>query len=145
MDRINIDNLFPSSNKHGKKPLDVYSLYHPNEVQKVDENIFSIESLIDVREDKKRRGDVHYEKIYSSCLNRIANANKMNLTDIIYRIPEAIYRCPEYNAEKCLKILETRLRTLYLDTLIVNKNTIFISWLNLASNRKNAEVEKKKK
>lgn len=145
MDRINIDNLFPSAKQKGRSPLDVYSLYHPKEAQREEENQFSIENLIQFREDKKKKAVVHYERIYTMCLNRIAYVNNMSKTDMVYHIPLAIYRCPEYDANECLKILETRLRAQYLDTLILNQNSLFISWLNVAQNRKMAREERRRK
>ena len=142
MDKLNVDNLFPSTNKTKNRPLDVYTLYNNRVIQKDKEIEFSIDSLINFREDKKKRAVEHYERIYEMCLDRIAYANKMSKTDIVYRIPLGIYRCPEFLSKECLRIIETRLRKLYLDTLILDQSSLFISWMNLAQNKKQAKLEK---
>ena len=46
-----------------------------------------------------------------------------------------IYLYPEYYPHNCLQYIEKKLRKLYIDTLIITKNHIFISWLNVDRNK----------
>jgi len=143
MNRININNLFPSSTTsitgNSYKPLDINSLFHPEE-QRFDSKVnFSIEKLINVREEKKNKIRKKYKKIFTLCLNKITVVNNLNKTDIIYDIPDAIFRCPDYNQLDCMDFLQSRLRRLYMDTLTLSNRSIFISWLNIEDNRNMGE------
>ncbi len=146
MDKISIDNLFPSSNKDNNKPLDVTSLYN-NHNRRKNEDTFSVDSLINDWEKKKRKVTENYKKRYYMVLRKIKEINKINnTTEIIYDVPEVVYGCREYDPYKCLEYIETRLRNLhYMDTLKLSNKSIFISWKNIEENRKNKEENNKKK
>lgn len=149
MDKISINNLFSSNNDF--QPLDVHNLYNANEYKsKINNNVnnidnnsnknkkkvnFNIDRLIQLREDRKKKILVHYEKIFNTCLNKIDTANNFNKTEIIYEIPEAIYGHSDYNMGDCIAYVNEKLEELNLDTLIFGQ-TIYVSWLNLAENIK---------
>ena len=135
MDRININNLFVSSNID-KKPLDVYSLYNPKD-NKIKNNIkFNVDKLLNVQDEQKKKVRDSYKKIYNICLNKIDTANSMRKTDIIFEIPRSIFRIPDYDPFKCVDYIENKLRDMDIDTLRVSNFFIFISWLNIKDNRK---------
>lgn len=129
MDKISINNLFPSANDF--KPLDVHSLYNPRE-QKVKNKInFNIDKLIKLRDERKNKILVQYEKIFNIILNKINTTNNLNIYEFVYDVPEAIYGYFDYIRIDCLKYVENKLKELKIDTLILNEKSIYISWYNL--------------
>ena len=135
MDQISISNLFPSSDF---KPLDVYSLYNTKEQRIQNQLNFNIERLVQLREEKKNKIFIQYDKIFNACLNKINRANNLHKTEVLFDIPEGIYGHSDYNPLQCLEYIEKKLQDLCLDTLIL-KNSIYISWLKLGDNLKNVK------
>ena len=134
MNNININNLFSNiKNTKGDKdnPLDIYSLFNTEETNEKNKVDFSIEKLKNVRKDKEKKILDNYKKIFHICLDKINDANKMNQSDIIFNVPVAIFRLPDYNSIECLQYIEKKLRELKIDTLIISNKSIFISWANI--------------
>lgn len=130
MDRISINNLFPSNNDF--KPLDVNSLYNPQEKHVRNKINFNIDRLVNLREERKKKVLIQYERIFNMCLNKINLANNLNKVEIVYDVPEAIYGSFDYNSNDCLEYIDDRLKKLKLDTLILDNKSIYVSWENLA-------------
>jgi hypothetical protein len=131
MDRISVSNLFPSTNDF--RPLDVNNLYNTREQKTKNKLNFNIDKLIKIREERKKKIIVQYEKIFNICLNKITLANRLNKTEVIYEIPDAIYGHLEYNIVDCIAYVNSKLEQLHFDTLIFGK-VIYISWLDLEKN-----------
>lgn len=130
MDRISINNLFPSNNDF--KPLDVNSLYNPQEKHVRNKINFNIDRLVNLREERKKKVLIQYERIFNMCLNKINLANNLNKVEIVYDVPEAIYGSFDYNSNDCLEYIDDKLKKLKLDTLILDNKSIYVSWENLA-------------
>jgi len=139
MDQISIGNLFPSSSDF--KPLDVYSLYNTKEQRIQNQLNFNIERLVQLREEKKNKIFIQYDKIFNACLNKINRANNLHKTEVLFDIPEGIYGHSDYNPLQCLEYIEKKLKDMCLDTLILKKS-IYISWLNLSDNLKKPDKDK---
>lgn len=133
MDQISISNLFPSSSDF--KPLDVYSLYNTKEQRIQNQLNFNIERLVKLREERKNKIFVQYDKIFNACLNKINRANNLHKTEVLFDIPEGIYGHNDYNPLQCIEYIDKKLKDMCLDTLIL-KQSIYISWLNLSDNLK---------
>lgn len=139
MDKININNLF-SKNKLANKerPLDIKSLFANNNNTRIEKKVsFSIEKLLNHKEEKIKRTREQYRKIYNMILNKIDTVSKINdTTDIIYDVPECIIGFKDYNSIECLEYLENKLRSVYfMDTLKLSNKSIFISWKHIVRNR----------
>jgi hypothetical protein len=134
MDRISINNLFPSPNDC--KPLDLDNLSNNQESKTKNKINFNIDKLIKLREERKKRIFIQYEKIFHICLNKITMANNLNKTEILYEIPDAIYGHFDYSVNDCMEYVYSKLKNMKLDTLILNEKSIYISWLNLEENIK---------
>ena len=130
MDRISINNLFPSSNNF--QPLDVNSLYNVNEQRTKNKITFNIDKLVSLREERKKKVFVQYEKIFNMCLNKINLANGLNKNELVYYVPEAVYGYFDYNSINCLEYIEDKLRKMKLETLILDNTSLYVSWENLA-------------
>ena len=134
MDEISINNLFSTGNNF--EPLDVHNLYNPNDQKEKNKLNFNIDRLIKLREERKKKILIQYEKIFNLCLNKINLANNLNKIEIIYDVPDGIYGHFDYNSSNCLDYIEKKLQSMHLDTLIFNNKTIYVSWLNLEENKK---------
>lgn len=135
MNNININNLFSVTNTN--KELDVHSLYHTNEnIVKNNTIDFNIDNLINERAEKKQKVIEQYKKLFHICLKKIKMANKLNKTDIIYDIPDAIYMYPDYSIHDCMEYINSRLHKLYMETCILSYKSIFITWINIEYNKK---------
>ena len=153
MDGININNLFPSKNgetnrnydQDRNQPLNIFSLYHPKENKKKMEEKFDIDELLNFKEEKKKKAMEQYKKYFNMCLKKIKMVNKMNKTDILYEIPLKIFREPNYDSIECLTYIDNEIQKLYMDTLIVSNNSIFITWINIKKNREAAKSKKDNK
>ena len=64
-----------------------------------------INKLINRKEFKKQRADREYQKIINICIKKIKLANQYHKTDLIYKIPPHIFRCPEYDLNECMNKL----------------------------------------
>jgi cytidylate kinase len=128
LDRINIDNLFC---KTDNKPLDVYSLYNVEENRVKNKIKFSIDKLINAKEEKKKKLYQQYKKIYNICLNKIDLANSVGKTEMIYDVPIYIHKCDNYTPAECLEYIEDKLKELNIDTLVLSHSALFICWINI--------------
>lgn len=140
MDRININNLFPSNTNNGQNtPLDVNTLYTKNNKNINKTQKFSIDNLLSRKEERKQKTRDNYRRIYNIVLNKITNVNKINdTTELIYNVPDAVFGCKDYIDAECLEYIEYKLRNIYyMDTLKLSNKSIFISWKNIDENRKN--------
>lgn len=140
MDKLSITNLFPNY-KHEQNSLDVKNLVNPEENKIINKTKYNIDKLINTREEREREILIIYDKITGMCLDRIFAVNKIGGTDVIYDIPVSIFNNYNYKYNKmhCLEYLQKKLRNMYMDTLIISNSSIFISWLNIKENRKNAK------
>jgi hypothetical protein len=71
-----------------------------------------------------------YESKYNDCLMKINNAIDLNITDIFFEVLDCHFGYKLYNSYKCLEFIQNKLRKKNFSTLILNKNTIFVSWKN---------------
>ena len=76
-----------------------------------------------------------YRKLLAQCINNIQDNNDMDITDMIYSVPLYMHMQPKYDSVDCLQYIESKLRKQYLDTYIISKKEIFISWLNVEKNK----------
>ena len=133
MQNININNLFPN-NKNNYKPLDIQSLYDQlnKKIKKVD---FSIQDIINTKEQERKKTMNEYKKYFHKCLIKIKTAHKLKKEDMIYIVPDRIIYCQEYNSIDCLNYIQSHLRKIYMDTFILSRKSIFITWINLEKNK----------
>jgi hypothetical protein len=145
MDHINIGNLFSNGSRVDNYiPLDVNSLYNTQKNLEEQNLDFNINKLINVREERRQEVINKYRKVFRICLKKINEANRLNTTDMIFEIPQAIFGCSEYSQFECINYIEKKLRNLYLDTLPLSKKSLFISWKNIQSNINNSNKNQNK-
>jgi hypothetical protein len=138
MDNINVNNLFL------EKSDEVYyvqKLYDP--LTKNYEHNFNIDNIIAKQEEKRDKLDNIYKEIFRKCLIKIDHLNNKYIMDVIYEIPEYIVGCIGYSVSECIAMIQISLRKLFMETLIIDNNKIFISWYNIKENKKKFEKNSK--
>lgn len=135
---LNVNNLFSNSNYNTSEELNTNNIsnYYNNNHNNNNTLKFNIDKLIKLREERKKKVLIHYEKIFNICLNKITLANNMNKTETIYQVPDAVYGTFDYDKYECMQYIEDKLKKMCLDTLILGNNNIYISWINLENNIK---------
>jgi len=138
MDNINVKNIFNAKHVGDKnRPLDIHTLINPDETHRKNRIKFSVDELIQIRENKRKEIISKYKKYLHICLEKIRRANKHNKIDIIYNVPHILIRFPNYNSIECLDYIEKRLRYLHMDTTRLSNTHIFVTWFNIEENKNN--------
>jgi hypothetical protein len=96
---------------------------------------FSLDNLMNRKENKKRRLQIEYEKVFDSCLKKIAQANHIDMTDIIFEIPTGIIGCYDFSIKDCSDYILDKLKRMYMDVVKLSYKSIFISWYYIKENR----------
>ena len=136
MDKINISNLFPGEqDDQGQdyRPVDVHSLFNLNK-SKNKKTAFNLDRLVKLREERKMKVLLQYEKVFNLCLNKINLANNLNKLELAYDIPEAMYGSFEYNSIDCLLYITEKIKKMEIDVIILSESSLYISWVNLGTN-----------
>jgi hypothetical protein len=126
MDNFNINNLF-NLNIANKNTLDVNTIHQPIQT-------FNIQTIIKNKEKKRKELLEIYVKYYDNCLKKIEYANHLNKTDLLYSVDAFIPELIEYKSQNCIEYIIKKLKENYFDVCIVDKKTIFITWLYLEIN-----------
>lgn len=140
MDKINIDILAPNNKFSDSGQLDVFSLVQKNKPED-NPKIFLNNILKHKNKTRLKLIDV-YNKILTSCTRQILEENQKGQHDMLFKVPLALFECPEYNPLSCIEFIEPKLRQLHLDTCSYLNgnipkerfNDIFISWEYLELN-----------
>jgi hypothetical protein len=142
MDKININLLTSKNNTNINNNIAELSINTMTSKKKTKENyITQIDHIITERKNRRIRLLTEYDKLFDMCFQRILIADKMNITEICFDIPNHILGCNEYILSECIDFLENKLRSLDFDTLRITKNSLFISWLFIELNK---EIKEKK-
>lgn len=137
MDKLCISNLFGETKNDN---LSIEELFDP--IYSRPNVKFNVQQLIDVQTERENKKIDAYKRIFQKCLNKIEELHKRRITEFTYSVPLRIVGCPEYSTEECLEKIEDSLRELFMDTLIISRNTIFVTWYNIQENKLNKEKEK---
>lgn len=143
MDNINIKNIF-DSNYNFTKNTNILENKNKYTIQNlnVDDMTQTLSSYVKLTDDflvnkikynesleQKKATDI-YEVKYNDCLMKINSAIDVNMTDIFFKVISGQFGCKLYNSIDCLYYIQKKLRKKNFNTLIISKDTIFISWKN---------------
>lgn len=136
MHRFSVNSLFPEANCKDDTKLDVENIFDTKKNKLNQEIQFNIDKLISNKEEKQEKVIFEYRKVYNVCLSKITLFNSVHKTDFIYQVPGSVFMMPEYKPYNCLEYIQEKLSKLFIDTIILSENKIFISWKDLESNRR---------
>jgi hypothetical protein len=135
MDKLSINLLTANDTNINNTNTNELSLFSLANNKKDINYIDNINNLIKSRKHRRKQLLHEYNKLFDRCIERINIANKMNKTDICFDIPEYILGCNDYIVSECLDFIQNKLRSLYIDTLKITNNSLFISWMYIELNR----------
>jgi hypothetical protein len=129
MNKFNINELFNVNIDQDNKVLDVKSIYQPV-------RSFNIKMILDNKNRKRKTLLDIYIKLYNICVKKIEIANSLNKSDLLYTVDAFMPNVPEYNSLDCINYIKTKLTEAYFDVCIVDRKTLFITWIYLEINTK---------
>lgn len=135
---LSIETLFPS--KEGSRPyangsLDIDTIFSNIFEDKAEERKFNSDALIkSITKRRKKLRKVHVN-LYNLCCTKIESANSLGLTDIVFELPEYIPECPDFKHKQCIEYISTNLRKESLDTYVIDKRHLFITWKYIELNK----------
>ena len=142
MDNLNINNLFDiefvNSNNNLNNDLNVQNIAKLSNFENINlSEKFIINKLKNINKDEISNLKNIYDSKYKECLLKINNAIDLSLTDIFFKITDAHFGIKSYNSHSCLLYIQHKLRQHKFETIILNNNSIFISWKNTDISIKN--------
>lgn len=141
MSRITVSTLFPELNKKDNDNITVKSLFDTKNNRLKNEINFSVNSLLAPKIEKRKQIKMEYKLEYKTCLSQIELVNKVGQTDFIFEVPKTKFMLPEYNSEDCINYIKDHLYDNCIDSMVLSKTKIFVSWLDLEENRKARGVD----
>lgn len=140
MDKISIDVLFPSNDKHRFGEIDVkavcdtyYNVENYDNIldSKVKTTDFDVQQLIHKKEKRKQKLANLYLSVINNCLETIKKADIVDKTDIIYDIMNNDLLNPNFKVEECIHQLTRELKQLKFHTIRLSKTKLFITWYHI--------------
>lgn len=130
-ENINVDNLFPSddniSGTRGRK-LDIDTIFSCVMLNDEPNITFTTDVLLNKIKKRREKKLLSYRNMLKYCYQRIESADDDYLTDIMFKIVDSVPECKEYNSNECLEYISDKLRSQNIDTIIIDNNTMFITW-----------------
>lgn len=136
MNHINLDNMFPSTNKKydpdNNDKFNIETLFksvkHPKHLNVPDKVYFDVNKLKQEREDIANKIIYQYTKYFNNCLEKIKQINKTNNTSVYYEVPLKLYMQNTYNSIDCLNFIQNKLKLLNIKSEIVSDVKMFVDW-----------------
>uniref|UniRef100_A0A6C0EBI7 Uncharacterized protein n=1 Tax=viral metagenome TaxID=1070528 RepID=A0A6C0EBI7_9ZZZZ len=130
---LSIENLFPScgARKYGNGRIDT-DLFNgkTNDELNFDSDIL-LQKIINKR---KKIRELHV-KYFNICCKKIESADSVGMTDIIFKLPKMIEEINDFDFKDCIEYISKNLKRQKLDTYIINKRTLFVSWKYIELNK----------
>jgi hypothetical protein len=149
MSKFNLETLFPTKNddkqKFGNGKLDVETLFKNVNLDKKNDSYSKLDADDLLKKVKERRRKLlsSYINAYNNCCNKIKQQNESGKTDTFFNLPEYVIDSPDFVHEDCLNYICKYLRSNHMETYIMNKYTMFVSWHNIEYNKVNYDKKYK--
>ena len=135
--RMTIENLMPSNNHNynNTKKLDVFTISNGKKINTDPDRDFNSNDLLNSIYEKRQKYRNWLVDIYNQCSNKIKQADDDGLTDIIFELPDIILENSSYKHKDAIEYISKNLREQKIDTLIIDKKKIFITWKYIELNK----------
>ena len=132
MNNITIDILFPNGTRNrGNGKLDIESLFKGTAQLTSKKENFTSDDLLDSIENNRRKKLKAMIEQYNKCCKTIKLADIDGCDFITFTVPQAAHECSTYSSVDVLEYISENLRRKFIDTLIVDPTSIFITWKDL--------------
>jgi hypothetical protein len=129
--QMNIETLMPS-NKHNYNrntgKLDVNMISSGKSINIDPSKDFNSHNLLNSIYEKRKQKRNWLVDMYNLCCNKIKDADDAGLTDITFILPEIILENSAYRHKEAIEYISKNLRDQRIDTLVLDKKSIFITW-----------------
>jgi len=136
MNNINIKNIFAKNSNDianaNSDAINIINIVKTNPINLVTDEFIVNKIKINKTVEDDKTNELYNVK-YNECLLKINDAIDLNLTDIFYKIPKSFFGYKNYNSNKCLELIQKKLRKKNFETLIYSDNSIFISWAGIGT------------
>ena len=139
MNKINltVDSLFPADNGNGQsgrisgntnKRLDIETLFTNTPLDKTTNINFNTNIMINRREKMRKKKLEIFRHMLRYCYDRIEAADADHITDIVFTVMDNVPDCKSFDPVECMEYIQEKIRCHDFDTLILNNNSMFITW-----------------
>ena len=138
--QMNIENLMPSNNhvyNRNKGVLTVDMISRGAKINVEPDRDFDSSKLLNNINDRRRKKRNWLVNMYNQCCAKIKDADDSGLTDIIFTLPEIIIENSSYKHKEAIEYISKNLREQKLDTYIIDKRNLFVTWKYLELNLTN--------
>lgn len=151
MNNITIDVLFPNgtdNSRYGR--LDIDTLFKGTSQLVTKKEDFTSADLLDsIAKTRKKKLHVMIDQ-YNKCCRMIKEADKEGDDHLTFMVPPTVAECTAYSSVDTLVYIQNNLRKKFIDTTIVDRLSIFITWedvelkIELEKERIKREKEKRR-
>jgi hypothetical protein len=129
--QMNIETLMPSNNHNYNRntgKIDVNMISTGKSINIDPSKDFNSHNLLGNIYERRKKKRNWLVDMYNLCCNKIKDADDAGLTDITFTLPEIILENSSYRHQEALEYISKNLRDQRMDTLILDKKSIFITW-----------------
>ena len=145
--QMNIETLMPSNNHNYNRntgKIDVNMISNGKSINIDPSKDFNSHNLLNSIYEKRKKKRNWLVDMYNLCSNKIKDADDAGLTDITFILPEIILENSSYRHQEAIDYISKNLRDQQIDTLVLDKKSIFITWkyleLRLESDLNNDDI-----
>ncbi len=129
--QMNIETLMPSNNNNYNRntgKIDVNMISNGKSINLDPSKDFNSHNLLNSIYEKRKKKRNWLVEMYNLCSNKIKDADDAGLTDITFILPEIILENSSYRHQEAIDYISKNLRDQKIDTLILDKKSIFVTW-----------------
>ncbi len=89
---------------------------------------FDAKNIIEIKNQQRMQKINVYNKLYNLCVKKIQSVALNGLSDCIFSLPLYDNNCPIYDLDECAQYIINRLNNNLFGTLMMTRETIFITW-----------------
>jgi hypothetical protein len=135
--QMNIENLMPSNNHNYNRNrgiINIDMISHGSKINIEPDRDFDSRNLLNNIYERRKKKRNWLVDMYNQCCAKIKDADDIGLTDVIFTLPEIIVENSSYKHKEALEYISKNLREQKIDTYIIDKRNIFITWKYLELN-----------
>ena len=129
--QMNIETLMPSNNHNYNRntgKIDVNMISSGKSINIDPSKDFNSHNLLNGIYERRKKKRNWLVDMYNLCCNKIKDADDAGLTDITFVLPEIILENSSYRHLEAIEYISKNLRDQRMDTLILDKKSLFITW-----------------
>jgi hypothetical protein len=142
--QMNIETLMPSNSHNYNRntgKIDVNMISNGKSINIDPSKDFNSHNLLNGIYERRKKKRNWLVDMYNLCCNKIKDADDAGLTDITFILPEIISENSSYRHLEAIEYISKNLRDQKIDTLVLDKKSIFVTWKYLELKLESDESE----